>query len=164
MVAFYAQLCVFFTLIGKGSSKDGAVWGWRAKRVGEEGQGGGAAAAGAVADAEVAGAALWECTGVRPGGMGLQEFGVGRRTGAADVARVSGAAADGSDLGFSLRDALEPAGPSFERRAVYGRDEAGEAEAGRGVCAGTGGRRLHGKWAAGGCCAGGMLCCGWTCR
>src|SRR6266700_2747346 len=40
---------------------DGTVWGWRPERVGEEGEGGGAAAAGAVADAEVAGASLREC-------------------------------------------------------------------------------------------------------
>src|SRR5712671_323211 len=54
---------------------DGIVWGWRTERVGEEGQGGRAAAAGAVADAEVAGAALRRCAAFRRGEMGLQDFG-----------------------------------------------------------------------------------------
>src|SRR6266849_1240821 len=82
--------------------------------------------------------------------MGLQDFGAGGRAGAADVGRISGAAADGSDFGFSLCDAVEPAGQSLERRAVYGCDEAGEEEAGGTVCAGAGGGRLHRKCAAGG--------------
>src|SRR5216683_2430712 len=41
--------------------------------------------------------------------MGLQDFGAGGRAGAADVGGVSGTAADRSDVGFSLRHALEPA-------------------------------------------------------
>src|SRR5437870_13854664 len=82
--------------------------------------------------------------------MGLQDFGTGGRSAAADVERVRGAAADGGDFGFSLRDTLEPAGQSLERRAVYGRAETGESETGGTVCAGAGGRRLHGECAAGG--------------
>src|SRR2546426_8611038 len=82
--------------------------------------------------------------------MGLQDFGAGGRAGAADVGGVSGAAADGSDVGFSLRDALEPAGQSLEGSAFYGGDEVGEAETRRCVCAGAGGGRLHGECAAGG--------------
>src|SRR2546425_11274257 len=82
--------------------------------------------------------------------MGLQDFGVGGRAGAAELGGISGAAADGSDFGFPLRDALEPAGQSLEGRAVYGSDEAGEAETRRCVCAGAGGGRLHGECAAGG--------------
>ncbi len=69
--------------------------------------------------------------------------------------RISGAAADGSDVGFSLRDALEPVGQSLEGCAVYGRDEAGEDEAGGAVCAGAGGRGLHGECATGGFAAAG---------
>src|SRR5438876_4327841 len=80
--------------------------------------------------------------------MGLQDFGTGGRSAAADVERVRGAAADGGDFGFSLRDTLEPAGQSLERRAVHGRYEIGEAKGGGTVCAGAGGRRLHGKCAA----------------
>src|SRR3989449_3691783 len=82
--------------------------------------------------------------------MGLQDFGAGGRTGAADVGGVSGAAADGSNVGFSLRDALEPAGQPLEGSAFYGGDEVGEAEAGCGVCVGAGGRGLHGQCAVGG--------------
>src|SRR5260370_199771 len=87
--------------------------------------------------------------------MGLQDFGACRGAGAADLGRISGAAADGSDFGFPLRDALEPAGQSLEGRAVYGGDQAGEKEAWSGVFAGAGGRRLHGECAAGGVAAAG---------
>src|SRR2546422_1087623 len=82
--------------------------------------------------------------------MGLQDFGAGGRAGAAELGGISGAAADGSNVGFSLRDALEPAGQPLEGRAVYGGDEVGEAETRRCVCAGAGGRGLHGECAAGG--------------
>src|SRR3989442_9957638 len=82
--------------------------------------------------------------------MGLQDFGAGGRAGAADVGGVSGASSDGSIVGFSLRDALEPAGQSLEGSAFYGGDEVGEAETRRCVCAGAGGGRLHGECAAGG--------------
>src|SRR6266699_616507 len=136
---------------------DGIVWGWRAERVREEGEGGGADAAGAVADAEVAGASLRDCAAFCCGQVGFQDFRAGGGTGAADVGRISCASADGSDVGFSLRDALEPARQSLERRAFYGRDEAGEEEAGGAVCAGAGGRRLHGKRAAGGFTAAGCV-------
>src|SRR2546423_5542966 len=82
--------------------------------------------------------------------MGLQDFWAGGRAGAADVGRVWGVAADGGNFGFSLRDAVEPAGQPLEGRTVHGRDEAGESEAGGAVRVGAGGRRLHGKCAAGG--------------
>src|SRR5882724_13196598 len=82
--------------------------------------------------------------------MGFQDFGVGGTAGAAGVGRISGAAADRSDFGFSLRDALEPAGQPLEGRAVYGPDEAGEGKGGGSVRARAGGRRVHGKCAAGG--------------
>src|SRR5437588_2402400 len=82
--------------------------------------------------------------------MGLKDFGAGGRAGAADVGEISCVAADGGDFGFSLRDTLEPAGQSLERCAVHGRYEIGEAKGGGTVCAGAGGRRLHGKCAAGG--------------
>ena len=56
---------------------------------------------------------------------------------------------------FHSCDALEPAGQPLEGRAVYGSDEAGEDETGGTVRAGAGGRRLHGKCAAGGLAAAG---------
>src|SRR5258708_39385414 len=135
--------------------RDGTVWGWRAEGVGEEGEGGRAPAAGAVADAEVAGAALRKRAAFRRSEMGLQDLRASGRAGAADVGGVSSAAAVGSDFGFSLRDALEPAGQPLERRAVYGCAEAGEEEAGSAVCASAGGRRLHRERAAGGFAAAG---------
>src|SRR6266853_3843441 len=82
--------------------------------------------------------------------MGLQDFGVGRSAGAFDVGGISGAAADGGNLRFSLCDAMEPTGQSLEGRAVHGGDEAGEEEARSRVCAGAGRRRLHGECTAGG--------------
>src|SRR6266849_3186823 len=87
--------------------------------------------------------------------MGLQDFGAGGRAGAADVGGVSGTAADRSDVGFSLRHALEPAGQSLEGRAVYGCDEAGEEETRGAIRAGAGGRGLYGKCAAEGFAAAG---------
>src|SRR5258708_9909322 len=87
--------------------------------------------------------------------MGLQDFRVGRRRVAAELGGISRAAANGSDVGFSLCDALEPTGQPLERSAVYGCDETGEAEAGGAVCAGAGGRRLHGECATGGFAAAG---------
>src|SRR4029077_15555333 len=87
--------------------------------------------------------------------MGFQDFRAGGRASAADVGRVSRAPADRSNVGFSLRDSVEPAGQPVEGRAVYGRDEAGEEEAGSGICAGAGGRRLYGERAAGGFAAAG---------
>src|SRR5439155_24352185 len=111
---------------------------------------GGTIAARAVVDAEVARAALRERAAFLCGEMGLQDFWAGGRSAAADVERISRAAACGSDFGFSLRDTLEPAGQSLERRTVYERAETGESETGGAVCAGAGGRRLHGKCAAGG--------------
>src|SRR5216684_1724254 len=116
-------------------TEDGVVWGWRPAGPGKEGQGGGAAAAGAVADAEVAGAALRERAAFRRGEMGLQDLRASGRAGAAELGGVSRAAADGSDFGFSLRDALEPAGQPLERRAVHRCAEAGEEKAGGAVCA-----------------------------
>src|SRR5213075_765732 len=71
--------------------------------------------------------------------MGLQDFGASGGTETADLGRISLNAADGSDFGFSLRDALEPAGQPVEGRAVHGRLEANEAEAGGAVCAGAAG-------------------------
>src|SRR6266481_5055331 len=100
--------CVSWDASQEGTRKDGIVWRFgRPKRAGEKGKGGGAAAAGAVSDAEVAGAALRQRAGVRCGEVGLQDFRAGGRAGAVDVGGVSRAAADGSDIGFSLRDALE---------------------------------------------------------
>src|SRR5258708_429434 len=135
--------------------RDGTVWGWRAEGVGEEGEGGGAFAAGAVVDAEVASAALRERATLRCGEMGLQDLRASGRAGAADVGGVPGAVADRSDFGFSLRDALEPARQPLERRAVYGHAEAGEEEDGSAVRASAGGRRLHGECPAGGFAAAG---------
>src|SRR5258708_5190916 len=103
----------------------------------------------------MAGAALRQRAGVRCGEVGLQDYRAGGSTGATDVGGVSRAAADGGDIGFSLRDALEPAGQPVEGRAVYGCDEAGEDEAGGAVCAGAGGGRLHSKCAVGGFAAAG---------
>src|SRR5258708_38499100 len=87
--------------------------------------------------------------------MGLQDFGIAGRAGAVELGRISSAAADGGDFGFSLRDALEPAGQSVEGRAVYGCDEGGREEARVELCAGAGGRRLHGECPAGGFAAAG---------
>src|SRR6266851_777718 len=51
--------------------EDGIVWRLRRPaRAGEEGQGGGPAATGAVADAEMAGAASWQHSSVRSGKVG----------------------------------------------------------------------------------------------
>src|SRR6266852_3167422 len=89
--------------------------------------------------------------------MGFQDFGASGSSGTADVGGVSGAAADGSDFRFSLRDAMEPAGQPLEGRALYGCDKAGEEEARGTVCAGAGGRRLHGECANGGFAAAGCV-------
>src|SRR6266568_2748300 len=96
--------------------------------------------------------------------MGLQDFGIGGRAGAVELGRISSAAADGGDFGFSLRDALEPAGQSVEGRTVYGCDEGGREEARVEVCAGAGRRRLHGECPAGGFAAAGCavhICARW---
>src|SRR6266849_10177408 len=66
--------------------EDGFVGGFgRSARAGEEGQGGGAAATGAVADLEVAGAARGQRPAVRSGKVGLQDFRASGTAGAADV-------------------------------------------------------------------------------
>src|SRR6266487_1488281 len=58
--------------------------------------------------------------------------------------------ADGNDVRFSLRHALEPPGQSLERRAVHRRAETGQAKSGSAVRARPGGRGLHRQCAAGG--------------
>src|SRR5260370_22803646 len=104
-------------------TEDGVVWGWGPAGTGKEGERGGAGAAGAVADPEVAGAALRECAAFRPGEMGLQDFRAGGGGGTAELGGVPSAATDRGDFGFSLRDALEPVGQPLERRAVHRCDE-----------------------------------------
>src|SRR5882757_5409049 len=91
--------------------------------------------------------------------MGLQDFGGSGNAGEVELEGIWGAAADRSDVGFSLRDAMEPAGQSMEGRTVYGRTEAGEGEDGREVCAGAGRRGIHGECAAGGFDAAGCAVC-----
>ena len=50
---------------------------------------------------------------------------------------ISRTAADGDDFGFSLRDALEPAGQSLERCFVHGCHETGQGESRSAVCLGA---------------------------
>ncbi len=79
--------------------ENGFVWGFgRPARAGEEGQGGGAAATGAVANAEMAGAALRQHSSVRSGKVGLQDFRPSGTAGAADMGGISRSAADGNDV------------------------------------------------------------------
>jgi len=63
---------------------------------------------------------------------------------------IWGAAANGSDFGFSLCDALEPFLDNRWKGVLFTEcAEAGEGEGGREICAGAGGRGIHGECAAG---------------
>src|SRR5215475_303439 len=134
--------------INGGRGDDGGRIGCE-KRAGKKSKGRRKSAARAIGDAEVAGSALWARARVQSGKMGFQDFWRSGSAGEMVVEGVPGAATDGSDFGFSLRDALEPAGQSVEGCAVYGCAEAGTAEAGSEIYTGAGGRRLHGECTAG---------------